>query len=58
MVRPRTVGCVFMYSVVLFILSPRLLLYSTGYGVNRVQVELSGFHVRLLCFVQAKTLYK
>ena len=34
----------------------RLLLYSTGSGVNRVQVVLSGFSVRLFCFVQAKTL--
>ena len=30
--------------------------YSAAYGVNRVQVVLSGFSVRLLCFVQAKTL--
>ena len=42
--------------VVLFILNSRLLLYSAGSGVNRVQVVLSGFGVRLLCFVQAKTL--
>ena len=34
----------------------RLLLYSAGSGVNRVQVVLSGFSVRLFCFVQAKTL--
>ena len=32
-----------------------VLLYSTGSGVNRVQVVLSGFSVGLLCFVQAKT---
>ena len=32
-----------------------LLLYSAGSGVNRVQVVLSGFSVRLFCFVQAKT---
>ena len=31
-------GCVAMGSVVLFILMPRLLFYSTGSGVNRVQV--------------------
>ena len=31
-------------------------LYSAGSGVNRVQVVLSGFSVRLFCFVQAKTL--
>ena len=34
----------------------RLLLYSTGSGVNRVQVVMSGFCVRLFCFVQATTL--
>ena len=31
-----------------------LLLYSAGSGVNRVQVILSGFSVRLFCFVQTK----
>ena len=41
-----------MGSAVLFI----LLLYSAGFGVNRVHVILSGFRVRLFCFVQAKTL--
>ena len=55
-VRPRTFGCIAMCSAVLFILRSRLLLYSTGSGVNRVQVVLSGFSVRLFCFVQAKTL--
>ena len=35
--RPRTCGCIAMGSVVLFILSSRLLLYSVGSGVNRVQ---------------------
>ena len=54
-VRPRTFGCVAMRSAVLFIFRSRLLLYSAGSGVNRVQV-LSGFSVRLFCFVQAKTL--
>ena len=48
--------CVAMDSAVLFILISRLLLYSTVSGVNRVQVVLSGLSVRLLCFVQAKTL--
>ena len=38
----------------LFIFRPRLLLYSAGSGVNRVQVVLTGFSVRLFCFVQAK----
>ena len=55
-VRPRTVGCVGMDSAVLFILRSRLLLHSAGSGVNRIQVVLSGFSVRLICFVQAKTL--
>ena len=55
-VRPRTFGCLAMGSAVLFILRSRLLLYSAGSGVNRVQVILSGLSVRLFCFVQAKTL--
>ena len=45
-----------MGSAMLFILRSRLLLYSTGSGVNRVQVVLSGFCVRLFCFVPAKPL--
>ena len=45
-----------MIGVVLFILSFRLFIYSTGSGVNRLQIVLSGFSVRLLCFVQAKKL--
>ena len=53
-VRPRTFRCVAMSSAVLFILRCRLLVYSTGFRVNRVQVVLSGFSVILLCFVQAK----
>ena len=48
-VRPRTFRCVAMGSVVLFILKSRLLLYSAGSEVNRVQVVLSGFNVRLFC---------
>ena len=55
-VRPKTFGCIAMRSAVLFICMSRLLLYSAGSGVNRVQVVLSGFSVRLFCFVQAKTL--
>ena len=39
----------------LFIVRSRLLLYSAGSGVNRVQVVLSGFSKGLFCFVQAKT---
>ena len=53
-VRPRTFGFVAMGISVLFILRSRLLLYSVGYRVNRVQVVLSGFSVRLFCFVHAK----
>ena len=45
-----------MGSAMLFIFRSRLLLYSAGSGVNRVQVVLSGFSVRCFCFVQAKTL--
>ena len=55
-VRPRAFGCIAMGSAVLFILRSRFLLYSAGSGVNRLQVILSGFSVRLLCFVQVKTL--
>ena len=35
----------------------RLLVNSAGSGVNRVQVVLSGFSMRLFCFVHAKTVY-
>ena len=55
-VRPRTFGCIAMGSALLFIVRSRLLVYSAGSGVNRVQVVLSGFSKRLFCFVQAKTL--
>ena len=55
-VRPRTFGCVAMGSALLFIVRSRLLVYSAGYGVNRVQVVLSGFSKRLFCFVQPTTL--
>ena len=44
-VRPRTFGCFVMGSAVLFILRSRLLVYSTGSGVNRVRFYLSGFNV-------------
>ena len=54
-VRPINFGCVAKGSAVLFSLRSRLLLYSAWSGVNRVQVVLSGFSVRLFCFVQAKT---
>ena len=55
-VRPRTYGCVAMGSALLFIVRSRLLIYSSGSGVNKVQVVLSGFSKRLFCFVQANTL--
>ena len=45
-----------MGSAVLFILRSRLLIYSAGSGVNRVQVVLSGFSVILFWFGPAKTL--
>ena len=45
-----------MGTALLFIVTSRLLVYSAGSGVNRVQVVLSGFSKRLFCFVQAKTL--
>ena len=58
-VRPRTFGCVAMGSALLFIVRSRfrLLVYSVGSGVNRVQVVLSGFSMRLFCFVQALCRY-
>ena len=48
-VRPRTFGYVAMASALLCILMSRLLVYSAGSGVNRVQVVLSGFSMRLFC---------
>ena len=55
-VRPRNFGCVVMGSALLSMVRSRLLVYSAGAGVNRVQVVLSGFSKRLFCFVQAQTL--
>ena len=55
-VRPRTFGCVAKDSALLCIVRSRLFVYSAGSGVNRVQVVLFGFSMRLFCFVQAKTL--
>ena len=40
-VRPRTYACVAMSSALLYIVRSRLLVYSAGSGVNRVQVVLS-----------------
>ena len=54
-VRPRTFGCVAMDSALLCSFRSRLLIYSAGSGVNRVHIVLSGFSMRLFCFVQAKT---
>ena len=48
-VRPSTFGCVAMGITVLFSLRSSLLLYSAGSGVNRMQLVLSGFSVRLFC---------
>ena len=50
-------GCVTIGSAVLFILRSIFLLYSAGSGVNRLQVVLSGFSVRLFCFVHEKKTY-
>ena len=57
-VRSRTFGCVAMGSAVLFIFRSRLLLYSAGSGVNRVQVAFSGLNVRFVLFCPGKTLCK
>ena len=43
-----------MGSAVLFILRSRLLLYSAGSGVNRVQVVLSGLSVRFFVLYRQK----
>ena len=40
-VRPRTFGCVAMGSALLCIFRYRLLVYSAGSGVNKMQVVLS-----------------
>ena len=54
-VRPRTFGCVAigLCSVVYFEVQIALIFYRVW--SNRVQVVLSGFSVRLFCFVQVKT---
>ena len=53
---PRTFGCVAMHSAELFIFRSRLLLYFAGSGVNRVQLVLYRFSVRLFCVFQANIL--
>ena len=50
-VRPRSFGCVTMGRALLFIVRFRLLVFSAGSAVNRVQIVLSGFSRRLFCFV-------
>ena len=45
--RPGTFGCVAMGGALLFIIRSRLLVYSAGSGVNRAQVVLAGFSMRL-----------
>ena len=52
--RPRTFGCVAMGSALLFIVRSRLLVYSAGSGVNRVQVNLSGFSESLFVLSRQK----
>ena len=54
-VRHKTCGCVAMGSVLWFVIRSRLLVYSAGSGVNRVQVVWSGFS--MFCFVQALCRY-
>ena len=53
LIRPRTFGCVAMCSAVLFIFIGPDRSYILQ-GVNRVHVVLSGFSIRLFCFVQKK----
>ena len=53
-VRPRTFGCVAMGSALLFIVRSRLLVYSAGSGMNRVQFVLSGFSKRLFLVCPGK----
>ena len=55
-VRPRTFGCVAMGSALLCIFRSRLLVYSAGSGVNRVQVVLSGFSMRFFYFFSSQKL--
>ena len=54
--RPRTVGCVAMGSALFFIVRSRLLVYSAGSGVNKVQVVVSGFSVDY-CVLSRQQLY-
>ena len=54
MVGPRTFGCIAKGCELLCILRSRLLVYSAGSGVNQVQVVISGFSMRLFCFVLSR----
>ena len=51
--RHKTLECNAMGGAVLCVFIHRLLLYSAGSGVNRVQVVLSGLIKRLLSCVQS-----
>ena len=53
-VRPRTFRCIAMGSALLCILRSRLIVYSAGSGVNRVQDVFSGFSMRLFCLSRQK----
>ena len=53
-VRPSTFGYFAKGSAVLCILMSRLLVYSAGSGVNKVQFVLSGFSMRLFSLSRQK----
>ena len=55
--RTRTFGCVAMGSAVLVYFEDQIaIIFCRVWSEQRVQVVLSGFSVRLFCFVQANTL--
>ena len=54
--RPRPLGALPWVVQCCLLLGSRMLVYSAGFGVNRVQVVLSGFSMILFCFVQLNTL--
>ena len=54
--RCSCVGSMSVSSCICCIFASCMLLYSAGSGVNRAQVILSAFSVRVFCFIQAKTL--
>ena len=53
-VRPRAFGCVAMGSTYWCIFRSRLLVYSAGSGMNRMQVVLSGFSKKLIYLFRQK----